>query len=116
MGAATGGTEALGLKAPTGIQSDLRDTFKPRVPYPVGRSIRQASKRCLLPRPVRAIRQSDPSKVSASGYVRGWRAEFGYPPIIPWYPGTPYPPGVDVRVRAVPKPDASRRPESSAER
>ena len=24
-----------------------------------------------------------------------WRAEFGYPPLKPWYPGTPYPAGID---------------------
>jgi hypothetical protein len=30
-----------------------------------------------------------------------WRAEFGYPPVVPWYPGTPYPAGVDDQAFAV---------------
>jgi hypothetical protein len=30
-----------------------------------------------------------------------WRAQFGYGPVVPWYPGTPYPPGIDDVAYAV---------------
>lgn len=30
------------------------------------------------------------------GRYNAWLAEFGYPPVVPWYPGTPIPTGTDI--------------------